>query len=856
MTTNFDFRGTGDFQTGFTQPAPYGGKTPSNSLYNFCVPDFNFLNENNDLLTYPPVFILTANIPTSEFDIFDFSKSAEYQVDFNKRPDSVEITDYRLRLYDCLDGGPFIWDFNKQQHVNNFLFKTGVSHSHDFRFYKDDQCFGIPSYTPPYLPENVTFFIEHKSVFQSPNEVDFPFISSGSSSIKVIHTSNYEEIDNKDFPQKDIQNIIFGVNHEGFSNINTTDFPIAIGTPPSINTIHTPKYEIPYGVSGELFVIHYHVVGWNYTAEGPFGVRLEPYTNWYYQMVTPDVYFSDFGGGNLTEIDSSTYKYKFPVRTPVVYFGEDVPRSDLEDNIGSCRSESIDKAKQFYAKKSSTHGLENFHIECFSEKIEFAGEHQFCKSDVFGISEERIVGESTSFNISDERLMCDSDGWDEAKEHSLSALQFWNIAFERYRYHSTLWDTGVERYSQSNTSWNLANDISKCSSFNSKISKELDLCYPGRWGEGEFPLPEIVLTPTDPDTEVPPDPNAKVDPYIYPEQDIYKMETSANCIIDGTTDEIKLISADVSTSRGSFAWSFNGTIVDEASANLINPGSTLVLLTINSYQLKIIIEKIDEQFQFGRRVWRMSGYSQQILLDFPYQPKESGTTTSAGSAALTTQNILPIDWTINWEDNPFITNGNWNIIPGTLNWVDTTKIHAILNVVRAAGAFIVPHRTNKTLTVRPRYKVSQWGALIDWQNEATLIIPKNLLINLSKSGELGYDYNKLMISAETNGVVNTSTITGSAGDKELTSIVEPLMSEELIAKERCRNELSGARPQKRFTYSTILGNGIDSVRLLESGEVIGIGPDIATAMYGIVTDISVSARMADCKMNFTIEVPA
>ncbi|QRQ86242.1 hypothetical protein [Cupriavidus oxalaticus] len=237
---------------------------------------------------------------------------------------------------------------------------------------------------------------------------------------------------------------------------------------------------------------------------------------------------------------------------------------------------------------------------------------------------------------------------------------------------------------------------------------------------------------------------------------------------------IPAFSMSLSIDADSWTWGFNASLPAE-TLDAIEPGSdgTPVELeaVINGTAYRVLAEKISRERTFGRAAIRVSGKGKSGLLDTPYAPVQNFSNSSAARTAqqlandALTVNGASIGWTVNWQAT------DWLVPAGA--WSHQGSYVSALNAIAgAAGAYIQPHPSLKTLNVLSRYPTAPWN----WGS-----VTPDFELPASVTTREGIEwlerprYNRVFVSGQGQGVLGQVTRTGTAGD-----ILAPMMTDALI----------------------------------------------------------------------------
>lgn len=317
--------------------------------------------------------------------------------------------------------------------------------------------------------------------------------------------------------------------------------------------------------------------------------------------------------------------------------------------------------------------------------------------------------------------------------------------------------------------------------------------------------------------------------------------------VDGNIElpvEAFSLSADVD----SWTFGFTATLPASALAN-VEPaafGSPVeVDASINGTHFRLLVERIGRERTFGRSRITVSGRGISAMLADPYSPVLPFSNTQERTAqqlvndSLTT-NGVPLGWSVDWR----ITD--W-LVPAGVFSHQGRYVDAVNAIVGAAGAYVQPHPTAKTLIVLPRYPVAPWAF-----GTATpdLELPSAAVEQDGISWQEFPEYNAVYVGGAADGILAQVKRTGSAGDKPAPMIVDPLITATAAARQRGVAVLgkTGRIATVSLTMPVLPESGI-----VQPGKLIRYMDGIVPRL-GISRSVQVQTEFA--KVRQTIEVEA
>lgn len=333
--------------------------------------------------------------------------------------------------------------------------------------------------------------------------------------------------------------------------------------------------------------------------------------------------------------------------------------------------------------------------------------------------------------------------------------------------------------------------------------------------------------------------------YTVPIQEVYTMEHTKSVTLEDLT-EIDMDEISLKFDTDSFAWQFNGQLLNHEQLDLIKPlpdGSPITLIvTINGYVWHVSADTINHQRQFGQRSIAIGGRGTSALLTSPNEQKSSGTQGTLLSVQQLADLHLPVGWTIDWQ------TVTWNVTGGAYSWQGRTPLEAIADIAAFIGAMVLPARDSKTLTIKPRYPVLPWnfaGTPVD------VAIPDAAILELTYRQTSRQFANGVYVhGGEIGGVLGFARLNGTAGDVLIETQTNPLMTDVIGLRALSERLLAGdyTQPDIRSIKTEMDGT---IVPLIEAGTFVGITVD-GVETKGIVNGIEITASGADVEQTITL----
>jgi len=289
----------------------------------------------------------------------------------------------------------------------------------------------------------------------------------------------------------------------------------------------------------------------------------------------------------------------------------------------------------------------------------------------------------------------------------------------------------------------------------------------------------------------------------------------------------------------SFVWTLKFTLNDPATLGLIKPvGRELksVIVNINGVDIRGFIGKVTKSTSVNKQsgkvttTWVCSAWSELRKLGDPYARKQSNTVNvSTASNLLVTGELTGTGHTVEWLTT------TWNVVAGIHSYQNKTPIGAILSVVNSIGGVIVPHLSENSFKVLPRFPVSPWN----WYEAAT--IPDR---SMSESQFFSVDNESIPVTNPDSIYVYGNDVGahairfGKNGSKPLPDVVNKYLSTVVACQERARVEVAKGSYLENIPMSTY----VDNKGLIMPQELLEI-----TDLDGTVWRGQVSSTAITCK---------
>ena len=271
--------------------------------------------------------------------------------------------------------------------------------------------------------------------------------------------------------------------------------------------------------------------------------------------------------------------------------------------------------------------------------------------------------------------------------------------------------------------------------------------------------------------------------------------------------EVPVNSLSLSLDASSWAWGFDA-VLPHSAQSLIEPngaGVVELLATVNGTTFAVLAENISRERSFGQTSIRLTGRGKNAVLAAPYAPVMTFTNSQARTARQLMDDALTINgvsmgWSVDWA----LTD--WNV-PASVFSHQGTWIEALSAIATAAGGYLLPHPRDQTIRVRHRYPVApwEWGTAIP-----NFVLPVDAVEKESLRWLEKPSYNRVFVSGQEAGVLAQVTRSGTAGDLLAPMVVDALITEAAVARQRGLAVLSdtGRQIEVSLNLPVLLETGI------------------------------------------------
>ena len=202
-------------------------------------------------------------------------------------------------------------------------------------------------------------------------------------------------------------------------------------------------------------------------------------------------------------------------------------------------------------------------------------------------------------------------------------------------------------------------------------------------------------------------------------------------------------------------------------------------LTVNGTPFRLVLDKWNQTRTFGSAAIKATARGLGAELSDPFAPVLNfgvPTPLTAQQVAYNclTDNGVPIGWDLDWQ----LTD--WDVPAGA--WaMQGTYIQALQQIAQAAGGYLQPHNTLRTIHVLPRYPTAPW----DWAGVTPdFLLPESVVSVEGTEWLEKAAYNAVVVQGERGGIRGMVKRAGSAGDFHAPMVTDKLITGIAAARQR------------------------------------------------------------------------
>ncbi|MBF0368588.1 MAG: hypothetical protein HQL52_03935 [Magnetococcales bacterium] len=302
-----------------------------------------------------------------------------------------------------------------------------------------------------------------------------------------------------------------------------------------------------------------------------------------------------------------------------------------------------------------------------------------------------------------------------------------------------------------------------------------------------------------------------------------------------TQQNIPLLRGSAAIDLDSWCWRISATLASRGGMDLVRPtasGPVEVELSINGYSWRMLVEEIRQDRSFAAGGWQISGRSPSCQLAAPYAPLQTRQWGLLSARQIVAGELSGSGWAEEWH----ITD--WSIPADLFSVTDQSSMQIITTIAQACGGVVQTHRSDPSLIVQHRYPVSpkEWAT-----TSPAATLSDATLFSQSESWSPGPGYDAVVVSGQDQGVLVTALRSGAPGITHAPSVVDPLILNTTVARDRARSILDqDGYDRSIYTRTMPLATNPAEPGLRLPGELVEIEEPLET-WRGQVSGVSVSA---------------
>lgn len=288
-----------------------------------------------------------------------------------------------------------------------------------------------------------------------------------------------------------------------------------------------------------------------------------------------------------------------------------------------------------------------------------------------------------------------------------------------------------------------------------------------------------------------------IDPPVEPDiLETYMIANSVSVVVLPEGTPLDVADLRLRLDIDSFSWAFSCSLLGATSMALVRPdadGPKTLLVTMNGWTWRVIVEKYSRTAQFPAERYSISGAGRTQYLAAPYAPLRSAVNAlDINARQVMDDQLLNTGFTIEWDVDG-LGPPDWTIPAGALTYQDQTPMQIIARVAESVGAVVRPSRDSDQLEILQRYRDPPWL----WSETVVdRIIAGEVITDLSSEWSPQPKWNSVYVSGTTHGVAVDVRRAGTAGDQPAPDVFDDLITATPAARARGICELSKGGDQE------------------------------------------------------------
>lgn len=296
----------------------------------------------------------------------------------------------------------------------------------------------------------------------------------------------------------------------------------------------------------------------------------------------------------------------------------------------------------------------------------------------------------------------------------------------------------------------------------------------------------------------------------------------------------------------SYAWELTGTLKGTTAKNYIIPdaaGPKALTMTINGWSWVFAVKSYKRNSKLVGESYSFTAVSRNQFLTGDWSDKVSYSVDAETNAWQLAEMLLtPLGFTLDrtnvteWYRTP-----DWTLQAGSVSWANVTPMEIISQLATASGATVQPHRTNDTIIISPRYRLSPWEWVTAQDSAFSHLIPEAMIVDGSENGDFTSttELERVLVSGTTHGAVTEVIKRNTAGTVSAADVSDVLNQDNTVNAERGRNILCDSGVIEQLSIQLPLMPPGQAPGLLEPGQLVKILRETGAPTIGMVLSNSI-----------------
>ncbi|WP_316675744.1 hypothetical protein [uncultured Tolumonas sp.] len=246
----------------------------------------------------------------------------------------------------------------------------------------------------------------------------------------------------------------------------------------------------------------------------------------------------------------------------------------------------------------------------------------------------------------------------------------------------------------------------------------------------------------------------------------------------------------------SYAWELTGTLKGITAKNYIIPdvnGPKALAITINGWSWVFAVKSYKRNSKLVGESYSFTAVSRSQFLTGEWSDKVTYSVNAEINAWQLAESLIsPLGFTLDRTNvTEWVRTPDWTLQAGSVSWANVTPLEIITQLATAAGATIQPHRTDDTIIIAPRYRLSPWEWATAQDSAFSHLIPEAMIVDGTETGDFTSttELERVLVSGTTHGAITEVVKRNTAGSVSAADISDVLNQDNIVNAERGRNIL-------------------------------------------------------------------